>query len=120
MTDWIKGTILGAGLALVGACSQGQADEHEQHQTSDGRAAVTVDSDGYHPATIHAPAGKALKIVFTRTTDRSCGTEVVFPSLDIRRDLPLNRPVEVTVTPTAGTVSFTCGMSMYRGSIVAH
>jgi plastocyanin domain-containing protein len=120
MSDWTRFILFGAGLALVGACSQGQANEHEQHQTSDGRAAVTVDGDGYHPATLHAPAGKALKIVFTRTTDRTCGTEVVFPSLNIRRDLPLNRPVEVTVTPASGTVAFTCGMSMYRGSIVAH
>ncbi len=84
-----------------------------------GRVAVSVDGEGYHPSRIRAPAGRALTLVFTRTTDECCGQQLVFPTMNIRRDLPLNRAVEVPITvPANGTVAFTCGMSMYEGSIV--
>jgi plastocyanin domain-containing protein len=59
-------------------------------------------------------------MVFTRISDQGCGQQLVFPALGIKKDLPLNQPVEVDVTmPASGSVSFTCGMDMYRGSIVA-
>jgi len=85
----------------------------------DGRVMVSVGAEGYTPATVHAPAGRPLTLVFTRTSDEGCGQQVVFPSLNIRRDLPLNQPVEVLVTPTVGSLAFTCGMNMLHGSVVA-
>jgi plastocyanin domain-containing protein len=81
---------------------------------------VTVDGSGYHPSTVNVHAGQPTTLVFTRTSDEGCGQQVVFPSLSITRDLPLNQPVEVQVTPTANApIAFTCGMAMYRGSVVA-
>lgn len=82
--------------------------------------AVTVDGTGYHPASISAPAGGPVRLTITRTSDEGCGQQIVFPSLSIRRDLPLNRTVSVEFTmPASGNVAFTCGMDMLRGSIVA-
>jgi plastocyanin domain-containing protein len=89
---------------------------------SDGRPeiAIRVDADGYHPAEANAPAGRPVRLVFTRTTDEGCGQQVVFPELGIRRDLPLNEPVAVDIEmPASGRVSFTCGMAMYQGAVVA-
>jgi hypothetical protein len=83
------------------------------------RRAVTVDGMGYHPATVSVPAGQPVTLVFTRTSDDGCGQQLVFPTLGIRRDLPLDQPVEVTVTPERGELRFTCGMDMYRGSVLA-
>jgi plastocyanin domain-containing protein len=84
-----------------------------------GRVAVAVDGEGYHPATIRAAAGRQLTLVFTRTTDESCGQQLVFPTTNVRRDLPLNQPVEVAVTvPASGSLGFTCGMNMYQGAVV--
>lgn len=84
-----------------------------------GRVAVVVDNAGYHPSTIHAPAGRPLTLVFTRTADEGgCGERVVFTEPHIERDLPANSPVEITVTPTAGRLAFACGMNMYRGAVV--
>lgn len=81
---------------------------------------VMVTGSGYEPATIEAQAGKALTLVFKRTTDEGCGDELVFPGRDIRRQLPLNQEVTVALTPQKPqTISFTCGMGMYKGSIVA-
>jgi plastocyanin domain-containing protein len=39
--------------------------------------------------------------------------------MQLQRDLPLNVtvPIEVTV-PASGALAFTCGMNMYRGSVV--
>lgn len=82
--------------------------------------AVTVDGAGYHPAEIKAPAGKSAHLVFTRTSDAGCGQQLVFPTLDIRKDLPLNEAVPVDITmPASGSVAFTCGMAMYKGHVVA-
>lgn len=106
--------------ALLAACSTSAGHPADTPDgVRDGRARVTVDGDGYHPVSLEVPAGRPIIITFERTTDRTCGQEVVFPSLGIRRELPLRQPVDVEVTPTSGTIAFTCGMGMYRGSIVA-
>ena len=81
---------------------------------------LTVDGTGYHPSSISAPSGKPVRLTITRTSDEGCGQQIVFPSLNIRRDLPLNQAVTVEFTmPTSGNVAFACGMDMLRGSIVA-
>lgn len=103
-------------LAALG-CSGGS----EPLPPSDGRreVAVEVGAEGYAPAEITAAAGSPLRIVFTRTTDEGCGQQLVFPTMDIRRDLPLNQPVAVDLTvPAEGRVRFTCGMDMYDGALV--
>lgn len=105
-------------LFLLGLAACGSNDG----SPSDGRPeiAVRVGERGYDPAEVSAPAGQPVRLVFTRTTDEGCGQQLVFPDLDIRRDLPLNEPVPVDLTmPAAGAVRFTCGMDMYQGSVVA-
>jgi len=81
-------------------------------------AKVLVTEQGYEPAKVTLKAGLNARITFVRTTDKTCGTEVVFPSLNIRRALPLNQPVAIEFTPRAGEVTFVCGMSMLRGTVV--
>ncbi len=81
---------------------------------------IQVNKSGYQPSSVNAQAGKRLKLIFTRTTDKGCGDKLVFPDHGIDRELPLGEPVEVELTPQEGeTISFTCGMGMYEGSIVA-
>ena len=81
---------------------------------------VTVDGTGYHPSTVSAPAGQPVRLTITRTSDDGCGQQIVFPTLNIRRDLPLKKAVTVDFSmPASGSVAFTCGMEMLRGSIVA-
>jgi plastocyanin domain-containing protein len=58
-------------------------------------------------------------MTFLRTTDKTCATEVVLPSLNIRRALPLNEPVVIEFTPkSSGEIGFVCGMNMLRGTVV--
>jgi Cu+-exporting ATPase len=64
-------------------------------------------------------AGIPARLTFLRTTDKTCGTEVVFPSLNTKRTLPLNEPVTIEFTPEkTGEIAFACGMNMLHGSVV--
>jgi plastocyanin domain-containing protein len=102
------------GLLGAAACD----DVAEAPAVGEVRHAIEVDAQGYHPDRIEARAGEPVTLVFTRTTEQGCGGELVIPDHDIERDLPVNEPVEVTFTPAAGEVSFTCGMGMYQGAVV--
>jgi plastocyanin domain-containing protein len=97
--------------------------DHSAHATAATGTAdlqLTVDGTGYHPSSISAPPGKPVRLTITRMSDEGCGQQIVFPSLNIRRDLPLNQAVTVEFRmPASGSVAFTCGMDMLRGSIVA-
>jgi hypothetical protein len=80
---------------------------------------VAVTEQGYEPSTLSLRAGVPARITFTRKTDATCGTEIVFPSYNIKKSLPLNQPVIIQFTPKqSGEISFTCGMNMLRGKVV--
>lgn len=82
-------------------------------------ARVQVTETGFEPSRLVLKAGTPVRITFTRTSDRTCATAVVFPSLEIRRELPLNTPVTVEFTPaSAGEATFACGMNMLKGTVV--
>ena len=82
-------------------------------------ARVVVTEGGFEPVRISLRAGVPASIVFVRTTDKTCATEVVFPSLDIKRALPLNEAVTIEFTPKqTGEIVFACGMNMLNGTVV--
>ena len=63
--------------------------------------------------------GEKLLLVFTRTVDSSCLSQLKTPECKLV-DLPMNQPVEVAVTvPANGEVGFACGMDMFHGVVVA-
>jgi len=102
-----------AGANAPAAASQ-SAPAHEPQ----GRK-VLVTEKGYEPAKLTLRAGVPAQITFIRTTDKTCGTEVVFPSLNVRRPLPLNEPVVIEFMPkTSAEIGFVCGMNMLRGTVV--
>ena len=81
---------------------------------------VRVTKNGFSPATINVEKGHLLNLVFYRADNEGCGTEVVFPSLNIRKKLPLKKNVTVQITPKeAGEINFSCGMNMMKGTIIA-
>jgi len=82
-------------------------------------AKVVVSEQGFEPAKVTLQAGVAARLTFLRTTDKTCGTEVVFPSLNIKRALPLNQGVDIEFTPSkSGQIAFACGMNMLKGVVV--
>jgi hypothetical protein len=82
-------------------------------------ATIIVDEKGFHPSSVTFPKGKPARLLFTRKTDETCAKKVVFPELNITRDLPLHANVAIDIpTDTARTLTFQCGMWMYKSSVV--
>ncbi len=109
------------GLRPSGSTSRSAAQPASNQAAADKvqGAKVLVTETGYEPAKLTVRAGEVARITFVRTTDKTCGTEVVFPSSNIRRALPLNEAVVVEFTPkTSGEIGFVCGMNMLRGTVV--
>lgn len=74
---------------------------------------------GYTPTVISIPLGKPTTISFLRTDANSCLEEVVIPDFKIRKYLPLNEQVSLTITPVkSGTYEISCGMNMFHGKLI--
>ena len=106
------------GILLFAACTQKSPPPTPIH-VANGRIAIEVGDISFQPTLISAPKKKQLTLVFTRTSTSPCGESVVIKGHDIRKDLPLNQPVEINLTPQEeGRIRFACGMDMMKGAIV--
>lgn len=82
-------------------------------------ARVVIDQQGYQPASVRLRRGIPVRLTFVRTTDVTCATEVAIPDYGIRKALPLNETVVVSLIPKrSGEITFTCGMNMMRGKLI--
>ena len=81
---------------------------------------ITIGPTGYEPEALELQQGIPARLVFTRTTENTCATEIHSPDLGIEKTpIPLNETVEITLTPQdSGTFTFACGMDMLKGTIV--
>jgi plastocyanin domain-containing protein len=115
-----------ASIALLGCSKQSSSETAPSEQKSAtampgdmAKVSVTVGEDGFAPSSIKAKKGEPLMIEFTRTSDHTCAKAVTFPELNLTKDLPLNTPVAIHVpTDQARTLTFQCGMGMYKSSVV--
>ncbi len=88
--------------------------------TGAGPIEVLVDNGVYTPGRIETPAGQPVTLRFVRKDASPCAEKVVFDSLGVSVDLPVDEPRDITLTPpAAGEYEFTCQMRMYRGALVA-
>lgn len=95
-------------------CKDSAADDAKS-----GPIAITADDKGFTPPSVTLKKGAPASLVFTRTTDATCATEVVFPDLKIKKDLPLKTPVTIDIpTDAPRSLTFTCGMAMFKGAVV--
>ena len=73
---------------------------------------------GYHPNRAILTAGTPARITFLRQEAGGCSRDVIFPAFGIRRELPQGVPVTIDLPAlAAGTLAWTCGMNMMRGSL---
>jgi len=85
------------------------------------RIEIKVTDAGFEPREVTARKGRPLAITFLRTTDRTCIKAVDIPAEKVKGfELPLNKPVTLTITPQkAGVEAFHCtAMAMGNGRIV--
>jgi plastocyanin domain-containing protein len=120
---------LGIALALVACKKDKKAEEAPKPVATvttgtvnaDGVRTVAIEASekGYVPERIPGKPGEKLKLVFTRTVEGECLSQLKTPDGKLV-DLPMNKPVEVDVTvPAEGQVDFACGMDMVHGVVVA-
>jgi cobalt-zinc-cadmium efflux system membrane fusion protein len=80
---------------------------------------VLLTEQGYQPGSVRLRRGVPARVTFLRKVEATCGTELLIPDYQIKRDLPFNEPVVVEFTPNKrGESEFSCGMKMLRGKIV--
>ena len=109
-------TVRRFGAALAAGCKE-NASSHGGSGT--GAVSVTADDKGFTPSSVTFKKGAPASLVFTRTTDDTCATEVVFPELNVKKELPKGKPVTIEVpTDKEQRLTFQCGMGMYKSSVV--
>lgn len=78
---------------------------------------IIVDG-GYQPEVISIAKGKTTTLNFLRKDSSSCLEEVLLPDFQIRKFLPLNKKVGISISPNqAGEFEIVCGMNMFHGKI---
>lgn len=91
--------------------------KEKEMSVMDGEVDIKVDG-GYQPDVIVIPKGRPTKINFTRRDPSSCLEEVVISDFKVRKYLPLNQTVSITLTPEKeGEFPFSCGMQMFHGKL---
>lgn len=122
-------TILTITAVFAGACSSHHVEETAPApeapkadytvQAAGETVRIEVAGNGYTPKTVGIKKGQMVKLEFLRKDEENCGEKLVFPTLNIEKDLPVGKPVVVEVTPTAsGEIKFACGMDMLRGKLL--
>lgn len=79
---------------------------------------LSVTSEGFVPSQVTVKAGKPVKLVVTRRTDRTCATEIVIAEHGVNAPLPLGKTVAVEFTPSkSGEIRYACGMGHIGGIV---
>jgi plastocyanin domain-containing protein len=80
---------------------------------------IDVGEHGFSPTEIEVTKGEPTTLVFTRTSNSTCAFNVVFPELNLDKELPFKRAVYVPVpVDSERTLTFQCGMGMYKSHVV--
>lgn len=84
-----------------------------------GQIEIEANAKGFTPSKIWVEEGKPVKLLFTRTVEKTCMDGVVFPALGIEKELAVGEPVEIEFTPeAAGDIRFQCPMGHGKSSVV--
>lgn len=118
------GLVVGAVACKGDAASAAPAPSSAPAAPADPNARVVevvASETGYSPSSIPAKVGESLVLRFKRTTQSECLKAVEFPSLGIKKDLPVGQAVDIPVkVDKAGEVRFQCWMAMVFGKIVVN
>ena len=104
------------GIGLIGLIYWFFFGKKEETTVTSDHWTITVDG-GYKPNIIKIPKDKPAVLTFIRKDTNSCLEEVVFPDYKIKKYLPLNKEVTITLPSPHKASVFHCGMSMFRGRI---
>ena len=105
-------------LVVKVKAGEGEID-YSKIEIPKGAVRVTVNKDGFTPKTVEVKAGHPATLAFIRIDQENCGAEVSFPSLNIKKDLPLGKVVTIGIPANhPGEINFACGMDMLKGVVI--
>lgn len=111
---YTKLLVVGFGILLMASAAGAQSKKAKSQS-----ALIRITEMGYSPEITNLRRGVPARLTFVRLTDRTCGTEIVFPDFGINRPLPLGQAVVVNIIPKkTGRIGFTCGMNMMHGKLM--
>jgi len=135
-TDAAKRTLIGALAALAIGISSRAASADDMagmdhakmdHGKTGNKAAkkpgqkveMKVTDKGFEPENVTVKKGQPVTLVITRTTEKTCATDIVIDEYGIKTALPLNKAVEVSFTPKkAGKLAYGCAMGKMIGGVL--
>jgi plastocyanin domain-containing protein len=83
------------------------------------RIELQVTEQGFVPREVKVKKDEPLELVVTRTTDKTCATKIVVKDAGVSKDLPLNQPITIALTPhKTGELKYACGMNMLTGVLL--
>jgi len=87
-------------------------------QTKEQIVDLQVTEKGFEPSSVDVKPGVPVVLKVTRKTDSTCATQIKIQSKNIKKDLPLNKPVTIALGKLdKGEIRFGCGMDMITGQI---
>lgn len=116
----LAAALLAAWTLLLGWFFFGPRRTAAARAGSGGVQELSVDvQGGYSPAHIVVKRGVPVRLTFRRLETSSCSERIIFPDFNISRKLPEQEAVTLEFTPEKdGTYTFTCGMGMYKGTLI--
>ncbi len=101
---------------LVGSAAFAHEGAHLENEKT---VKVSISEDGFKPAKIEAKKGETLTLLVTRTTDKTCMTELKNVNGKGETKLPLNKEVRFTIgqLDKTGDIKLLCGMDMKAGVV---
>ena len=115
--DKIAVTVFGVGL--IGFIYWFFFGKREDIVEAEGKEISIIVDGGYKPQTIRIKKGEEVKLALLRKDLNSCLEEFILPDFKIKKYLPLNKKVEISLTPkVSGEFGFHCGMNMYHGKVI--
>ena len=120
----LKLAVAVGGLGLIGAelwWFMFSKTKSQKAQSKQGIQSVDIVVDGgYTPDRIEVSVGEPVRLNFYRKDPSSCLEQVLLPDFNKALDLTLDRTTSVEIVPEKpGEYTFTCGMNMYRGVVIA-
>lgn len=105
-------------IALFLASGFSQAHEGK-HPGKEKTIKVSIGEDGFKPAQIEVKQGENLTLLVTRTTDKTCMTELKNIEGEGKTKLPLNKEVRFALghLDKSGEIKLLCGMDMKAGVV---
>ena len=91
----------------------------QAHEHAAVREIEIVVEGAYKPNRIEVRQGERVRLKIIRKEYNGCTREIVFPKLNITRELPTNKIVYIDLPALqAGDYEFKCGMNMIKGVLV--